>query len=405
MEKENPQCWVSGASPEQRCVWGAVVRPIARIDSKEFVATILNPEFRSAYPDFDFSLNGQEWEDDVPSHSWDGNGSRGELYHRLTIGEQGSVSAFLLRDCAGISLQLWDQTFQTGSRRRPLLKLDLRDRTHDGTRHATPPSSWWTTGEPADACPPGNHRLGLTGWGYSNPSDQLPPQTKAVELSFYSGNPNFGVQKFWEDVRVPDSMSLTNFTVNPFDELPNQPDPEKIDQWLGNFRYILNGLIEIDYRNGIHLPFPGQYATRSINGGVVKNFERSIEPLLKAAGFTHTSLVPTWPHIWRQHLLESDFRPHNAADADAVDALFQAIGEIDLQGVRVSSLPDRLKFKMESWVAQASVMARRLEEFGFIPEEHFDRFGLADLVLRNSDRSLVSWPLKPGYNIWLMKEL
>jgi hypothetical protein len=113
----------------------------------------------------------------------------------------------------------------------PVVRLNLRDRRHDGTPESTPP------GFLSIPAPARSHLLGATLWSYDNPEiDTPPPGRRPVEISRVSQDPGRVVFEKLEG--KPDRFfpgvtpeTLARFIDDPYDALPlKDPSDAKLTE-------------------------------------------------------------------------------------------------------------------------------------------------------------------------------
>ncbi len=184
-----------------------------------------------------------------------------------------------------------------------LLRLNLRDRRHDGKSESTPPNFL----EEADI-PKRSRYLGGTLWNYNNPQDAELPDRNSVEISRISSDPgNIIFDRLKQDKSQEDAKKLADFIDDPFAALPlKDPSSEKMTEWYGRWWQVVRERLD-----GKRIAYPGQTSEKGFDGFSPYVLD-SLPKLIQNFGYTHISSVPTWLYVWGMNLA-SGFSPDNEA--------------------------------------------------------------------------------------------
>lgn len=228
-------------------------------------------------------------------------------------------------------------------------KYKLRDRKYDGL-------GW-------EATP-------LTDWTYCGAHDEF-TFGRAVEESVYCLDPRYPLaDQFTEKQAI--------FIKNPFDELPySNTIKEDLDEWLRRWKEIM-AFMEV--------PFPGYFCLKNIPG-VRKHIHSSVVELLRQKRYGYLTAVPTWWHTadickFLGFIFQYD------CDRETISRLNGALFLL--------SEPNKKKL---SWIVMLQFWAELAEKAGFIPE-NFEIGG--DFILRNNYDKLITFPLSPQRNLWMV---
>lgn len=233
------------------------------------------------------------------------------------------------------------------------VNYSLRDRSNDGpTWRASKLSSWPARGV-----------------------HDVHPYGTAVEES-----------KYWLDPRSPLSEVFSPeesvFIENPFELIPfDDPQPDKLMKWYTMWRELMNNP---------HTPYPGYYALSTIGGATRGIFEDTLI-LLGKKGYTHLTSVPTWFHVAQlnEHLGFDYTHEEDGSQMKAfTSAIEPAAATID------SPISDRRI--VTSWNAVLHYWAEVAEKEGLDPES----FVTPGSIARSVTGDVLTYPLRPEYNIW-----
>lgn len=286
-------------------------------------------------------------------------------------------------------------------------KIVLRDRTHDGTPSATPPHYLKVINDlKSKEIPERSRSLAFTTWGYSNHGDTLRPGQRAAELSIVSADPEqVLLDRLIKKNRLfVDPKQLAQFIDDPFSYIPfNFSHTKELDLWWKYwFQVVDRGL------RGKEIPQPGQTAQKGFEG-FFKHTITSSETIVKDCGYTHLTAVPTWTYVLHA-FLENGFQPADKAQADEAFRFLEALGKTKLlNGEQLDTRHP--KDPLFSWLAVAPFMMELHPDHTptlDIDETRSDRFNTLFRNLKNtlqSNGTVLTYPLAPGRNFWLEKQL
>ena len=232
---------------------------------------------------------------------------------------------------------------------RVWFRFKLRDRRYDG---------------------PGWQPTSLTDWTYGGPDDKFGMGSSAEE-SIYCLDPRFPLsEKFTE--------SQARFIINPFEELPyEKPTKENLRDWLRRWKEVFASE---------NLSFPGCFSLRNISG-MRKYIHAKVTALLRNKGYEYLTTVPTWWHV-AGICGYLGFKYQYENDRLAIDRLNKRL---------LSETPaQRVK---SSWIVMLQFWIELVEKSGFTAED----FCLnQSLVFRDDDGKLITFPLSPQRNLWML---
>lgn len=238
----------------------------------------------------------------------------------------------------------------------PWLRYKLRDRRFDG---------------------PGWRPTPLTDWHYGGAVDCF-TLGAAVEESVYCLDPRYPLtDRFLPEVAA--------FIMNPFAHLPfEDADKEHLKNWLALWRKVV---VSEDR------PFPGYFRLRNIKAARKTIHENIVRLLRKRYAYgdkryTHLTAVPTWWHT-TQTCEYLGFSFQYAEDRNALRLLNERL-----------TGKDRAR---SSWIVMLQFWAELAERNGFCPERDFavER----GTILRDDIGRLITFPLSPERNLWMICKL
>lgn len=210
----------------------------------------------------------------------------------------------------------------------------------------------------------------LTSWPYNQSCDIAPENS--IEESTYWLNPAFGLEERF-------AAPVCDFIRDPFAALPfENPTRENLMRW--SFLYS-------DVVSNIKFVYPGFFFIQNIPKLRATIFQRSKE-VLKNAGYTHLSAVPTWFHTagMYEHL---GFTFQDATDQHQFEKLKDALQQTFQHPIR------------QSWQVVYQFWAQLVEQSGYNPE----KLGYPNPVVRDGDAHLLLYPLSPTHNVWMNYKL
>jgi len=232
----------------------------------------------------------------------------------------------------------------------PYLTYKLRDRRDDGIE--------WRQTE-------------LVDWHYGGPED-LPPKGRTIEESIYMLDPNFPLS----DIFTPQEAV---FISNPFAALPYHcPTEENLIKYFQQWCNIVTH---------DEVVYPRYFTRKNIPGLYHEIHERSTK-LLKERGFNYLSAVPTWFHIAKLYE-QLGFEYFDDNDA----------GQIKLLTDKVSYKTGHER-RISSWIITLQYWAKLTESVGWDPEQI-----AGENVLRGKSGEILTFPLAPEHNLWMIKNL
>lgn len=230
-------------------------------------------------------------------------------------------------------------------------RYKLRDRRFDGPEWKTTP---------------------LTDWTYGGQDDKF-TLGSAVEESVYCLDPRYPLTNEF-------SESQSAFTKNPFEALPfENPAKENLAAWLRRWQEIFSKKKP---------PFPGYFAIQNIPGAR-KHIHESVAPFLKQRGYDYLTAVPTWWHTARicGHL---GFSYQYDCDRIIMEKL----------NLILPSETDVFRRK-SSWVVMLQFWAEVAEKAGFAAEDFVEK----RFILRDESGKIMTFPLSPERNLWMLCKL
>ncbi|MEK7066695.1 MAG: hypothetical protein AAB965_03965 [Patescibacteria group bacterium] len=235
------------------------------------------------------------------------------------------------------------------------MKYRLRDRTLDG---------------------PGWKPTVLVDWDYSREVDRF-TLGRCVEESVYCLDPRFPLTRVF-------SKKEADFIRNPFALMPfDEPTEENLRGWLRKWKkaYIIGDT-----------PFPGYFSLRNIPGARGK-IATGVSEFLKSKGYEYLSAVPTWWHIANMLRYHFGFKYVNGEDES----------KMELLRMRLPILGnDESARRRLSWVVMLQFWVSLVEASGFSPEG----LGLnPSFILRDDDDKILTFPLSPERNLWMVKKI
>lgn len=294
-----------------------------------------------------------------------------------------------------------------GSNSQVVSKVVFRDRHNDGKFEATPPYYLRTiNGIPEDKIPDRSRQIGFTSWSYSNRGDEQEEGINSLELSIVSADPTQALlgRLLKKNSLFVNPVHLAHFIDDPYAYIPfGCVSPETINTWWKYwFQVVDRGM------RGKAIPQPGQTSQRGFEGFFSNTLEMTAK-IAKAHGYTHLTAVPTWTYVWHS-FIQNGFKPVDPNQADETNIFFQRMSSIQLvSGDKLSALSP--KHPLASWMAVAPFVLELNPEY--IPKLGIDevrekRFHVILNELKNavqSDDGIKTYPLAPGRNLWLSKEL
>ena len=232
---------------------------------------------------------------------------------------------------------------------RVWFKYKLRDRKFDGL-------GWKVTP--------------LTDWTYGGADDEF-KLGKAVEESIYCLDPRYPLSDQFTEKQA-------TFIKNPFDELPySNPTKENLDDWLKRWKEIM-AFAEV--------PFPGYFCLKNIPS-VRRHIHAGVIKLLRRKGYSYLTAVPTWWHTTNVCEFLGFIFQYNC-DKESMKKLNDCL---------IPLVPfDKRKI---SWVVMLQFWAELAEKAGFISEN----FEISrDFILRDNYGKLITFPLSPQRNLWVV---
>ncbi len=293
--------------------------------------------------------------------------------------------------------------------KRVITKVVLRDRAHDGTPSATPPLYLnEINGIPTSKAPQRSKEIGYTTWSYSNPGDVVPTNTRMVELSIVSSDPH----KLLLDRLIKknglfvNAYKLAQFIDDPFSLIPRgiHLNEDSVNMW---WRYWYQ-VVERGLRKK-EIPQPGQTSQRGFEG-FFANSTQIAENSARNAGYTHLSAVPTWTYVWHA-FIEKGYLPIDRAQSAEVSGFMKRIASIILPDDETNCSALSPKNPIISWLSVAPFMLELNLEFTphlGIDTERETKFLKLFTRLKNAvqcNNEVKTYPLSPGRNLWLAKQL
>ncbi|MBI2033419.1 MAG: hypothetical protein HYT10_03100 [Candidatus Levybacteria bacterium] len=292
-------------------------------------------------------------------------------------------------------------------------RLNLRDRTHDGTPASTPPQFL-----KVEDAPVRSHFIGGTLWDYSNAQvDKQPPGRKSIEISRASSDPSkviFDSLRNKEHKMTVGAHELSDFIDDPFAALPlEDPTPEKLEHWYRLWWQVANrGL------RGKWIAYPGQVSERGF-----KNFSahvlNNLTQVLGEREYSHISSVPTWLYVWRMNLNGSGFSADDPKHHQEALAFWERLRRVEIpvfdnghagERIRVNQLSD--KDPIISWLGVlpfALQLDPDIKPKVAMQKNHQEAFDeVMDSVKKYlilPDREVVTYPLAPDRNLWHSKPI
>ena len=240
------------------------------------------------------------------------------------------------------------------------MKYRLRDRSLDG---------------------PGWKPTALVDWDYSREVDKF-TLGRCAEESVYCLDPR---------ILLTDKFSIAeaNFIKNPFEFLPfSNPDEGSLSRWLDKWQ----GVYAVWRDSPEQLPFPGYFYLKNIPG-VRNKIAVNVNEFLRVKGYEYISAVPTWWHTANMLRRRFGFLYQNTRDEAKIELISKRlpVGETNEVGRRRAS-----------WIVMLQFWAELAELSGFSPEE----FGAnPNFILRDDDSKILTFPLCPERNLWMIHEL
>lgn len=240
------------------------------------------------------------------------------------------------------------------------MRYRLRDRSNDG---------------------PGWTRTALIDWDYDKEVDRF-SLGRCAEESVYCLDPRVPLTERF-------SLAEASFIRNPFDSLPfSQPSWRNLSRWLDRWK----GIFDFGRHFPEYLPFPGYFCLKNIPGAR-NRIALGVNDLLRSKGYEYISAVPTWWHTANMLGLRFGFSYQNATD-----------------GVRIDLIRRKLPFggrteidrRRASWVVMLQFWAELVEQSGLKPESF--QIG-SEFVLRGEDGKILTFPLSPERNLWMVHRL
>jgi len=267
-------------------------------------------------------------------------------------------------------------------------KIALRDRSHDATPDATPPDYLGLSGSPVTT---ESLRHGAVDWNYSSAEDEVPPGRMSVEISV-------GVADKTAMLRDdPRYAVIAGFVENPFSAMGDTV-PEV---WWNNWAHMMGSALE-----GEAIPFPGQASARSVPGYFSCALAASDE-MLKSAGYSHLSAIPTWQHVlekFGQRGFEVDDSTKHQEYGEFVSAINEAplrIGDVTTTLSENAENPQAVALRSWASVAPFALMQWGPEAAGM----HYELAKGLDGALRVGDDKYLHYPLEPGHNLWMSRQV
>ena len=205
----------------------------------------------------------------------------------------------------------------------------------------------------------------LVEWDYNKPTDVK--DEKGIEWSTYFGNP----QSPLTDVFTEEEA---NFIENPLEALPFvNPNEENLLNWLRLYDAVVSKS---------EIP-PGGFFIRGVQD-IFKRILKNTEYIL-ADRYERLWSVPPWYHIAKLHEFCG----------------FEYFNEEDEMIVRKIETMVPPYIITASWIVVLQFWNKLVEEQGGIPEDYVGNH----LVLRDEDGSIITYPLTPERNLWMVKEI
>lgn len=295
-----------------------------------------------------------------------------------------------------------------------VLKVCLRDREFDGTMLATPPSFLKKlAGASPDSIPPRTEMLGNLRWYYSESSDRVDENRRAVEISVIASDPDFDLkttlktkaknQLFW----VKDGEKFAEFIDNPFSSLPdgNPPDPQKLNEWYSMWWQVTHRVLA-----GKKTPLPGQTSQYSFLGFLEHAIATS-EELLSHLGYSHLSAIPTWHYVWTK-FQRLGFQPDQQDIHKVSSEFFDKLSNMQLPHPTRRNekiIPNDFVNKKEliAWLAVIPYAIQRNPNFIpklDIPQDQAEQFAEVFEVIHRElvteTNNVETYPLAPRNNTW-----
>lgn len=289
-----------------------------------------------------------------------------------------------------------------------VLRLNLRDRGHDGTPESTPPNFL-----DLKNVPDRSKLLGGTLWYYANPEvDTQLPGRSSVEISRVSSNPEQLIfDELAEERDLVSAAETARFIDDPFAALPfDNPSHDKLSHWYELWWSVMDkGL------RGRRVAYPGQVSEQGF-----KNFSphvlQSLPQLLEPFKYTHISSVPTWLYVWKANINSSGFHPDNMDQHNEVLAFLKRVENVELpicvNNTKVSKRVAELSEKdpLISWLAVVP-FALQLDSdlHPRVDAEQQEQFDQVFLSIKENligqDGEVVVYPLAPRRNLWHSKKI
>ena len=292
----------------------------------------------------------------------------------------------------------------------PILYLNFRDRSHDGTPNASPPEYLTRFSNEQINIPDRSNYIGGTNWYYSSPEyDTQLPGRRCVEFSIVSSDPcSMLVEKLIpkEQKLLISPEKLCHFIDDPFSFIPEFSDYKAMmnDWYLMWWQVVNRGL------RGKTIPLPGQTSEKGFKG-FFREITANSKEVLSRLGYTHLSGVPTWSYVWKLNMLNG-FLPDNREMHEQSVEFFTELDSVEIPQFAKNTLKADVlgdlddKNPLKSWYAVLPFILEVNPEFqpdfeiNSDYKKNFDNtlIKVKETIIK-SDK-ILTYPLRPGKNLW-----
>ncbi len=227
---------------------------------------------------------------------------------------------------------------------------------------------------------PGWKRTALVDWDYNREVDRF-TLGRCAEESVYCLDPRYPLTYRFSEAEA-------SFIKNPFESLPfDNPNEVSLVEWLEQWR----GIYVLGQYAPEYLPFPGYFCLQNIPGARNK-IAVGVNRFLGAKGYQYISAVPTWWHTANMLRKHFGFSYQDSRDE----------AKIELIQSRLHATNDDLGRRKASWIVMLAFWAELAETSGFSPEALGAN---PDFILRDDGGKILTFPLSPERNLWMVHKL
>ena len=251
----------------------------------------------------------------------------------------------LLSDDQAIQLTICDE-------RRRWFEFKLRDRSHDGENWKPTPLCTWPNNHPDDAF----------------------SKVPAVEQSKYWQDPNYPLTLLYPE-------KTAKFIENPFDSLPfENPTLPILLEWQRTWDEVTQTTPCL---------YPGSFSLKKIPRFSNQIMENTLN-LLQKTGYSYLTSVPTWFHVAQHNTSHFGFEYMYPDDQKKVEQIANLLPQ-----------NNSVERAQASWIVMLQFWNELMEQNNHQPEDYID----SRYILRDNDGQLITYPLRPERNLWLIKKV